>query len=246
MSTVLRPSGPHTWRTYWIRRTLFFVVLALAVWGVARWLGVQMPGSDQDGDAASPVATAPDPTASASPRDRDREPQSPPGVTPGVRLVPVRFLEPTQDCAPSSVRVLPAVTDPVPAGEAVRVQLRIATTAESACTVDLDSASLLVAVSSGEEPVWSSTQCTSAVPTRTLVAQPHWSTVVEVAWSGQLTRNRCSLTAPWAPPGVYTVQAALLEGEPATADFELAAPESTQAAPKRDKPREDDKERPQT
>jgi len=80
------------------------------------------------------------------------------------------------------------------------------------------------------------------------VAQPHWSTIVEVTWSGQLTRNRCSLSAPWAPPGAYTVQAALLEGEPATANFELAAPEATRVVAKRDKPREGDrdKERPQT
>jgi len=56
-----------------------------------------------------------------------------------------------------------------------------------------------------------------------VVVQPHWSTVVEMVWSGQRHGAGCNDERRQVPPGAYTVQAAMVEGEPAASDFELSA-----------------------
>lgn len=233
MSTVTRPSGPHSSHVYWVRRALLLVILALAIWGVLRWAGGDQPAKDRgtasvQGEAPSDPTPAPPTTRATSGTPR------PQPATPGVHTVPARFVSPDQECEPSTLRVVPAVVGLARAGETVRIHLRLSSTVESACTVSLDADALLVAVSSGDKTVWSSSRCTQAVPTRSLAVQPHWSTVFDVVWSGQLSRRGCDLTAPFAAQGFYTVQAAMLEGEPGTADFELDAPAQPQDPRKQD------------
>ncbi len=117
--------------------------------------------------------------------------------------------------------IVPDVSEPVRVGDVVPLQLRVTTSAGRPCVLSLDARSLLVAVTSDDRAIWSTSRCTGAVPTRSVVVQPHWSTVVDMEWSGRLGRAGCDSTDPLATPGSYTVQAALVEGEPAAIDFEL-------------------------
>jgi len=221
MSSIARPSGPLSPRVYWTRRLLLLVIVALLAWGVLRWVGD--PGPSAADDAAAPVTTEPASTPPSSPAAvHDRRPRVEP--TAGVRLVSAHFDAAESGCEAAAVRVVPEVRAPALVGEPVQLHLRVTTTSERSCTLDLDAASLLVAITAGEEPVWSSSRCPSAMPSSSLVVRPHWSSVVEVVWSGHLGRVGCDTTAPAAPAGFYTVQAALVEGEPGTTDFELEMP----------------------
>ena len=197
---------------------LFVLVLALVLWGLVRCAG----GSDaREGADQSPELTAPtsgDPTPGDEPGRSQRRVAPPPA---GVRTVSAGFAPASQACDHSSVRVVPEVDGRPRAGDPVTVQLRLSTAAEAACTLQLDAGVLLVAVTSGQEQVWSSARCTEAVPARSLVVQPGWSTLVEVTWSGE---RSCEAAGGSVPPGAYTVEAAMVEGEPAASDFELAVP----------------------
>lgn len=214
MSTVVRPSGPLPPRVYWTRRLLLAAVLLVVVWAVVRLTSGPDPQAQVDGAASASSTASSEPT----PDDRRRRHSAPP---PGVSVVPARFTDAAKRCDPSEVTVQPAVSDPVRAGKPVLVQLRMTPSSAQACALELDASSLLVAVTSGERAIWSSTQCTVAVPVRSLVLQPHWSALVEVTWSGQVARDSCDGTEPLAPAGSYTVHAALVEGEPGAADFVL-------------------------
>lgn len=214
MSTVVRPSGPLPPRVYWTRRLLLVAVLCVVAWAVLRLTSGSDPGAQAEGAGPAPSAES---SAPASGQRRRQHSAAPPGVS----LVTARYSDAGERCDPGAVSVQPQVSSPVRSGEPVPVQLRITASTTRACTLNLDASSLLVAVTSGERPIWSSTQCTAAVPARSLVLQPHWSTLIEVTWSGQLARESCDSSEPVARAGSYTVQAALVEGEPGAADFEL-------------------------
>lgn len=218
MSTVVRPSGPLPPRVYWTRRVLFVVVLALLLWGLVRCAG----GSDAR-QALDPGPSLTVPTSGGQTPDDERSRRQRRAALPpaGVRTVSAGFAPATQPCDPASVRVAPEVSGEARAGDPVPVQLRLSTASDAACTLQLDSGSMLVAVTSADEQVWSTARCTQAAPERSLVVQPRWSTLVEVIWSGG---ESCATGEGVVPPGRYTVQAALVEGEPAASDFEVEAP----------------------
>jgi len=218
MTTVVRPSGPLPPRVYWTRRLLLLALVVGATWGVLRYIGAPEPAG---AERPAAVATTP-PTTAPTPASTPTAPAEPDPVTEaGTRLVSTELSPPVSRCDPAAVRVVPTVTEPVRVAEPVPLHLRLTTTAAGPCTLDLDAGSLLVSVSAGDEPVWSSTDCTSAVPVRSLVLRPHWWSVVDVLWSAQVSGGRCEADAPIAPAGYYQVQAALLEGEPGAAEFEL-------------------------
>ncbi len=204
-------------RVYWTRRLVLLALLLAITWALVRCTGGEDPqaGSGAPGET-SPTATSPA-TASSPHHQRSQRTQPVSGVT----LVRANLTDARQRCDPATVSVVPQVVAPVRLGEAVPVQLRMGTSAAQPCVLALDASSLLVAVSSGDRQIWSSTRCPGAIPTRSVVLHPHWSAVVDMVWSGRLGRAGCDSTAPAATAGGYTVQAALVEGEPGAADFTL-------------------------
>jgi hypothetical protein len=110
-------------------------------------------------------------------------------------------------------------------GSDVALALSVATSADTACRLELTPDDLLVKVSTGGGQVWSTDQCPGAVPERTLVLRPGWTTAVVVTWPGIYGDKGCTGTTRDAPPGSYAVEAAVYAGEPARSDFDLRPPE---------------------
>lgn len=215
MGTLVRPSGRLPARVYWARRLLLLSLVLLLLWGLVRWVGgVGRPGTVA---VTPPASTTPTTPTAARTRHRSHTHR----FVPGVRPVTTVLSTANRRCDPATVHVYPAVPSPAQVGAETSVQLRVSSTATSACRLDLSAASLLVAVSSKDATVWTSSQCPAAIASQTLSLQPHWGVVVPVPWSGLFSRQGCSPSAPAAPPGSYTVQAALLQGEPGTTDFRL-------------------------
>ena len=238
MSAVVRPSGPLPPRVYWTRRILLLVVLALLLAGLLQCVG----GSDAPPPAGSgAVEPAAETSASVAPEDRRRRRRPPAALRERVRTVSAGFRAARQPCDHAAVRVTPQVVGRTHVAEPVPIQLRISATSADPCLLRLDAASLLVAVTSGEDPVWSSAGCQSAVPVRSLAVQPRWSTVVEIVWSGRRVGEECA-AGRQVPPGAYTVQAAMVEGEPAAVDFEMG----TERVPERQHRDDDTRRRSQT
>jgi hypothetical protein len=197
---------------------MMLAIVLVLVWLAARWIGGGDSSAAPQGDHATAASAAEDdatPTDSRHHKSRDRV------RTDRIRAVAETFDRPHENCDLTRVLVTPTVADPAYAGEPTSVTLRISTSSSTACSLTLDAEHLLVSITSGDDTVWDSTHCDDAIPTRDLALQPRWSTLVDVTWSGQYSGRRCPSNGTAAKPGTYTVEAAVLEGEPTETDFEL-------------------------
>ncbi|HYJ70600.1 MAG TPA: hypothetical protein VEX15_23340 [Nocardioidaceae bacterium] len=220
MSTVTRPRGPLPPRVYWVRRLALLAMVVLLVWLGARWIGgggSQAAPSGGDDATAAASSDDDDSTRSDSGDDESRDRTR----TDRVRAVAESFEQPSEHCDLTQVLVTPTVAEPVYAGEPVTVHLRISTSSSTACSLSIDADHLLLSITSGDDNVWDSTHCEDAIPTRDLALQPRWSALVDVTWSGLYSGRRCPSGGTAAEPGTYSIEAAVLEGEPTETDVEL-------------------------
>jgi hypothetical protein len=80
-------------------------------------------------------------------------------------------------------------------------------------------------VTSGNDRVWSSQDCKSAVPTRSVVVRSAAPVTVPVTWSGRRSSpGSCDTSEAWARPGYYHALAAVIGSEPADVQFKLSVP----------------------
>jgi hypothetical protein len=223
MSTVARPSGPLPARVYWVRRLALLAVVLLVGWLMIRWVdgggSGAAPPEDESPAAATQTEDATESTDDQTSKKRDR--------TPRIRTVAESFERPREACDLTKVVVSPSVAEPAYAGEPSRLTLRISSSSSQACSLAIDTEHLLVSITSGHDDVWDSTRCEDEIPARELALQPRWSALVELTWSGLYSGRHCASDSTAAEPGSYTVEAAVLEGEPTEAEFELVErPES--------------------
>jgi hypothetical protein len=205
--------------------------------------------ANRNDSAEPPVATqgdsaiAPDAAASTSPRRSaaaaasaaalgavastfSPEPSGVEASSSGVRPV---LAAPVGRCEPSSTVARADAPKSVTSGEGATLQVRLSTTASEACTLALTDR-LLVQVARDDEAVWRLADCPSALTTASVVLQPAWSTVIDIAWSGRISNARCGLETAAVAAGSYSLQAAILSGEPGTAELEVLAPERPERA----------------
>lgn len=157
-------------------------------------------------------------------RDRSRErKQQKRDMRDQRRVVTTQLAAPTGDCPPSDVVVAPDVVD-APAYRTVELRLGLSTQSTRACRLALTAESLVVEVTSGDDRIWRLDACPTALPDRELVLRSGWLTYVDVVWSGRRASGECSTAEPFADPGYYWVESAVLGGEPNRAQFELEEP----------------------
>jgi hypothetical protein len=226
---------------------LLLAVVVVLVWAVARIVGGGGDDEEPPSDDASPAAAEVEPTEPTDAATDDptaeetddaptrRELREARQRARRAKQAELRRLQQVQDVSPAldapvgpcdltQVQVLPAVPSPAYAGTSVPVQLGLRTDQPVTCSLDLDPQHLLLAVSADGTTVWSTSACRRSVPRRSVVLRPHWTSTVTLEWSGQRTGARCSESADFAVPGSYELQAAVLTGEPASVEFELADP----------------------
>lgn len=204
---------------YWTRRLALLTLVVVVGWLMLRWVDGGDSGAAQPDNESSAASTQSDDSSDgpssrqAKSNDRERAAR--------VRTVAESFDRPKKACDLTKVRTVPSVADPVYAGEPIPVTLRISAAASQACSLGIDSEHLLVSISSGRDLVWDSTKCEDAVAAREIALQPRWSALVDVVWSGRHSGRNCAPDASVAEPGTYTIEAAVLEGEPSEIDVEV-------------------------
>jgi hypothetical protein len=236
MTAVTRPRGPLPARVYWTRR-LLVVVLALGlVFGVARLLGggggdggggpaarpVGAEASSTTGPASSAPVSTPTVTATtlaASPSGTG-SPQAAAKASPSGAPLPA----PSGTCAASDVSAVPALEGPAYAGRPVVFAMTLTTKVSPACTWMVSSDSLVVKVTSGTDRLWSTQECSAAIPQRSVVVRRDTAVTVPVTWSGQRSDADCTRSTPWAEPGYYHAVSAAFGAEPTDLQFELVPP----------------------
>lgn len=226
--SVTRPRGPLPARVYWVRRLLVLGVACALVFGVGRVLGGG-PGDSVNPSAQPAAATTSESEAAGSPtavstadaRAAGETTRSKPAKEARVR-VPLAL--PTGPCQDSDVRVVPSLEENAYAGGDVRLTLRLTTFASPACDWEVSADSLAVKLTSGDDRIWSSQDCPTAVPEEPVVLRNRKVTLVDVTWSGRRSDSDCSRTTQWAEPGYYHVSAAAMGSEPEDEQFELLPP----------------------
>ena len=194
---------------YWRRRLLLLAIVIALI-----WLGTQVLGGDDQ--KATPQATA-TPTVTATPI---------PAPTDGV--LSVNLASGTRSCNPEKIRVTPTVKSDQPTKAPVTIGLVVSSTETSACTLDPESADLLVVISANKVAVWDSTVCKTSLLTTPVAISPGWSTLAQATWSGRGSGSKCAAKEGFATPGKYTIQTGTLGGEPGKTTFTLkAAPKPT-------------------
>ena len=228
MTTVTRPRGPLPARVYWTRRLLLVVLAFALVFGIARLLG-----SGGSGDpTATPVGATPTtsdarvttPAASPLATPTGRVAQTGTKGSPNGTPTPTPLASPTGTCVDSDVVATPSVKGTAYAGHSVVFTMTLVTRVSEACTWDVSSRSMVVKVTSGSDRIWSTQECSAAIPKQSVVVRRDQPTTVAVGWNGQRSDTDCTRSTAWAEPGYYHVVAASFGSEPVDVQFELKSP----------------------
>ena len=228
MGALLEPVGPLSAGTYWRRRLIVIAVLVLALWFISR-LGAQdgsasaaddgevsatesargtlaptpspteagpaaaNPGAATDGSSApSSTAAPPDPTAAGKSSGAAANPGASPGATDRPRPCGEGELSLAIDS--SAARYAP---DTRP-----KLALAVKTTGAAPCTRDLGPSGLGVVITSGQDRIWASQDCsTQAADVRVLT--PGTPVTLEMTWDRLRSEPGCASVGAPARPGTY-------------------------------------------
>lgn len=217
-----RPRRRLPARVYWFRRLLVLGIACALVFGVSRLVAWGSDGSPKP--SAAPAATAASPTSTpAAVSTADAVPTTLPTAG-GKSQTAVPLAEPTGPCRDNDVRVKPAMQDNAYAGGEVSLTLALSTVTSPACTWKVSADTVAVKLTSGSARIWSSQDCRTSVPDKTLVLRNVQATLVDVTWSGRRSDAECSRTTQWAEPGNYVVEAAAMGADPESEQFRLLPP----------------------
>ena len=198
---------------YWFRRLLVLAVAFGLVLGIARLLGAtgtEVP--EKVAQVAAPQPSATDtpasPTPSADRSDADSADGAGPRSEDKAKKRKKRLPQPNGPCLDSDVVVTPSIRTQ-PAGQRVRVVLKVGTLEAPACYWEVGPDSVFVNIVSDDlGMLWTTQHCTKAVPTADVVARKEKPARVAFSWDGRESDEECSGTAPWVTSGSYLVEAA--------------------------------------
>ena len=194
---LLHPRGPLPPGVYWRRRALTFVAVVVALFLLSRACG-------SDG---SPTATL-----SPSPSPSTRAPRTTPKPSATKKPTPSKTASPTPSgpatpCKAADL-VLSARADAqaYPGGRRPVLTIGIANKGRTPCTRDVGQAARSITVTSGNDRVWSSDDCSPGGGSEVVTLQPGAApTSFSVTWSRKRSKPGCPGGAVDAAPGTYRV-----------------------------------------
>ena len=192
---LLHPRGPLPPGVYWRRRVVTLVAVAVVLFLLTRACG-------SDGSPAARVSQSPSPSASVRPsapsstKPATRPPTTPPATTP-----------PLGPCKAADL-VLSARADAqsYPAGARPVLTIGIANKGRTPCTRDVGQAARQILVTSGNDRVWSSDDCSPGGGAQVVTLVPGAApTTFTVTWSRKRSAPGCPGGTRDAAPGTYRV-----------------------------------------
>ncbi|MGW5190917.1 hypothetical protein ACWEOO_16825 [Kribbella sp. NPDC004138] len=213
MSSLLRPVGHLPASVYWFRRGLVLAVVVVLVILISRLFA---GGGDDTKNAASsdpqpnPTGAAPVSTPTPTPSTGQSTGQSTGSGTTTASPTP----KPTkttprgdQPCEGSDLTVaaLPA-NRKIVSGSVLNFVVQL-NPVDEGCKATVNADKLTVTVTSGQDLIWSTTQCDKVIQTATLVVAKGKQAAVTVPWNGRRSRPGCLPGQPVAKPGTYVVKA---------------------------------------
>ncbi len=133
---------------------------------------------------------------------------------------PTELPHPTGDCRPGEVDMEIDVSDSI-AGASNTATFILTSRATPACRLAITPDTLVAQVTSGDEVIWSSSDCPDAVSAKQLVVRSDPATAYRFEWNGLRSTDDCQGAGEVPAPGGYWVEAALIGGEPHQAFFDI-------------------------
>ncbi|MEU4190654.1 hypothetical protein AB0E69_02055 [Kribbella sp. NPDC026611] len=204
MSSLLRPVGHLPASVYWFRRGLVLAVVLLLVFLLSRLFG---SGADAKNTAAS--NSGPNPSSSAPIATGT------PTTTPTATVTTKKSTEtPTKSAPPADRKCdgsdLQVVALPgnrkIVSGSVLNFVVQLSPTGDG-CKATVDADRLTVSITSGTDLIWTTTHCTKAIQTATIVVAKGKQAAVTVPWNGHRSGPGCLPGQPVAKPGTYVVKA---------------------------------------
>lgn len=220
--------GPLPPGVYWRRRLVLLVAGAVLVFVIAQLLG---GGSDGKGggpvaqQAAAGFSTS---TGSPSTSTSGTAMAGPTYSAPTGRSTsasPLTLAAPTGPCAPSDITVTPSVSH-ADAYADVTINLALQTKSSAACTWDVDQHDIAVKIARHGKVLWTSQQCPSALPVRSVVVRNVVPSIVTMVWNGRVSTVGCRSGAAFVRPGKVYLYGSTLGGEPGHSAFTLTLPDA--------------------
>ncbi|MGC4112769.1 MAG: hypothetical protein QM747_20580 [Nocardioides sp.] len=206
-------------RVYWVRRLMVLGITLLLVFGIVRMFG---GSGDGGGDQARQVADTSNGAGKSTGTESDQTPSSPHH---GKKKdsPPVTRVVPSGPCEASDIAITPSVPHPI-GGSDITVVLDISSVSTPACSWTVSPSSLAMKITSGADLIWTTAQCSRAIPTQDVVVKQSEPTRVKVTWDARRSEPGCPVQTQWALPGTYHLYVAALGGQPQEATFLLTAP----------------------
>ena len=210
MGLHVRPVGPLSERTYWLRRALLLVPVLLVLLLVRSCAD----GGDAPDDqlaatrvpAVVPPSAVPLPTVPPSP-DVGAPPTTDPTTTEPLTTAPVPAPgepAPVTACVPDALQLV-ASTDArsYPTSASPRLTLTVRNTGPAACAAPLGQSAVELEVTSGPDRVWSSDDCDPGGAADPVVLAPGEAQALAVTWSGTRSAPGCPGDREQATAGTY-------------------------------------------
>ncbi|MGJ3508959.1 hypothetical protein [Enemella sp. A6] len=235
MSSLVRPVGPDSPRTYWARRVVVLLAVLVAV-ALLMWL-LWPKGSEPVATAPStpqtPAASEPtpdpsetagqetSPPAGSSPTPAPSPTQAPSSSAPPTTTQPSPSATPTATptptptavaaCKPDDLRVTLTGPPKVTAGKTVDFELSVINGGSGPCALKIGPDNFELKVYSGTDRIWTTKNCADWVPKLAAELPPEKATTWTMAWPAKRSADKCKIRDEVLRPGTY-VATAQLEG----------------------------------
>jgi hypothetical protein len=210
--SLLSPRGPLAPGVYWRRRLALFAAIMLFV-----LVGVYSCSGDEAKSTAGSKPAASTPTSAQSPAaTKTKAAAAKPTSTPTRTATPkpTPSANPGAPCPDSAVQVA-ATADRKRYGAGVRpvLTLSLTNTGKVACTRDVGQQARELRLTSGNDRVWSSDDCSPGGTADRVVLKPGERRTFTVTWARRRSKPGCPGGQAVAAPGTYRLLARLGEIE---------------------------------
>jgi hypothetical protein len=211
MSSLLHPTGSEPTSVYWRRRILVVALVLVLVIGLV-WLvwpkgapQTQSPQTQLTGSAATAVSVATEPANSA----------------PSAAASSSVSVAPTQ-CPVEQIQVALSGYEKLAVGAAQPFKASFTNASADSCVLAVSATNFTLTVVSGNDRIWSTSDCAKWVPSKTITLKPQEGTELDITWTGVRSKATCGAAKDALGAGTYVAKAALTGAQPATLVMQIS------------------------
>jgi hypothetical protein len=227
MSGLLRPVGPETASTYWVRRALVFgatmvlaVAVALIISGTSSGSAIRTNPSPHTAGYAVPSSATPSWMQTAMPTAATIEASASATSTPAseatTRKAATRKSDRSGslDCSGEDLRQTLTGKQRLALKKPNTFQLSLINGSDQTCMARVTRKNFRLTIHSGNDRIWSTADCPSVIKPITRKLGAEHAVAWSLTWDGKRSKPDCKSARKMTHPGTYVATAKLAGAEP--------------------------------